>query len=69
MLLANVSNRLLTQRVNRLLDANHSESWISQVRQEKEGSAALRKVVRDEVAVMLQEAADAAKSQEGKTHA
>lgn len=63
MQIANVSNRILTQRVNEILETNHSESWISQVRQGKEGSAALRKIVRDEVAAMLQEAADAARAQ------
>lgn len=60
--LANVSNRILTQRVNELLTTAHSESYISQVRQDKEGSPALRRVVREEVVKMLQEATDAAKA-------
>jgi len=60
--IAKVSNRLLTQRVNKLLGADHSESLISQVRLGKQGSASLRKVVRDEVAAMLTEAAEAAKA-------
>lgn len=64
--LANVSNRLLTQRVNDLLEENYSESWISQVRQGKQGSAALRKIIRDVSAAMLQEAADAAKAEASK---
>lgn len=60
--IANVSNRLLTQRVNELLETSYREAYISQVRQGKEGSAALRKIVRDEVIAMLQEAADAARA-------
>ena len=60
--LANVSNRLLTQRINAMLGTNYGESYISQVRHGKEGSAALRLVVKNETAAMLVEAAEVAKA-------
>jgi len=60
--IATVSNRLLTQRINAMLGKNYTESYISQVRGGKEGSAALVKVVKDEVAAMLMQAAEAAKA-------
>lgn len=60
--IANVSNRLLTQRINESLGTNYGESYISKVRLGKDGAPALRKLVREETAKMLQEAADAAKA-------
>lgn len=53
--LANVSNRQLTQRVNEILKTKYNESYICQVKSGREGSAALRKIVRDEVRNMLME--------------
>jgi hypothetical protein len=53
--LANVSNRQLTARINEMLGKEYSEAYICQVKGGKEGSAALRKVVRDEVRNMLME--------------
>ena len=59
---ANVSNRLLTQRINIMLKTNYTESYMSQVRQGKEGSAALQLVVKNETTAMLVEAAETAKA-------
>ena len=59
--IASVSNRMITQRINAMLGRNYGEAYMSQVRQGKEGSAALRKIVRDETATMLMQAAEAAR--------
>lgn len=53
---ANVSNRQLTARINEMLGKSYSEAYICQVKGRREGSAALRKVVRDEMRNMLMEA-------------
>jgi hypothetical protein len=53
--LANVSNRQLTQRVNGILKTKYNESYICQVKSGREGSAALKKIVRDEIRNMLTE--------------
>jgi len=60
--IANVSNRLLTQRVNSMLGKSYGEAYISQVRQGKEGSAALRKIIKDETTTMLTEAVEASRA-------
>lgn len=59
--IAKVSLEVLTQRVNAILGTTYGSNYLSQVRLGKAGSAALRKVVREETAAMLQEAAEAAK--------
>lgn len=60
--IANVSNRLLTQRINAMLGTNYGESYISQVKGGREGAPALRKLVKDEISAMLTEAAEAARA-------
>jgi hypothetical protein len=60
--LAKVNLTVLTARVNRVLGTSHDEPYMSKVRAGNAGSAALQKVTRDEIAKMLQEAAEAAKA-------
>lgn len=59
--LAKVNLNILTERVNRLLGTRHDISYMAKVRQGSAGSSALQKVTNDEIAKMLQEAADSAK--------
>lgn len=54
--LANVSTRILTQRVNRRLKTKSRESYISRVKHGKAGSASLKDVVNQEVIALLEEA-------------
>jgi hypothetical protein len=63
MILAKVNLKILTERVNRLLGTSHDEPYMAKVRQGNAGSPALRHVVAEETACMLQEAADAAKAE------
>lgn len=69
MVLAKVNLKILTERVNRLLGTSHDEPYMAKVRSGQAGSAALRHIVAEETAAMLQEAADAAKAQATETPA
>lgn len=60
--LAKVNLKILTERVNRLLGTSHDEPYMAKVRQGNAGSAALRHVVQQETAAMLQEALDATRA-------
>ncbi len=62
--LANVSTSLLRERVNKRLGSKHDLSYISLVKHGRRGSPALRDVVRQEMAKILDEAAAAVRSSE-----
>lgn len=62
MQLAKVNLKILTERVNRLLGTSHDEPYMAKVRQGQAGAPALRHIVAEETATMLQEAAEAAKT-------
>ena len=59
--LATVSLEVLAKRINSLLGTTHSTTYISGVRNGNAGSPALRHLVQEATATILQEAADAAK--------
>lgn len=60
--LAKVNLGILTQRVNKRLGTRHDEPYMSKVRRGEAGSSALQDIVRQEIAAMLSEAAEAAKA-------
>ncbi|MEO7957632.1 MAG: hypothetical protein ABIW76_13175 [Fibrobacteria bacterium] len=60
MAMAKANLRLLTERVNDVLDTAYADTYISSVRNGSRGGAALRRVVAQIEAEIMREAVDAA---------